>query len=91
MELNNWKTIRGAYIVGSIWNFVILEKLGKDSYQYFVSINFDSTKIEDLKSIYKNLLFVKNEIIYIIEIDKIDESSDKENKKCQMNTTNGTK
>jgi len=63
VELNNWQTIRGAYIVGAIWNFVILEKLGVNKYQYFVSQNFDSTKLEDLKDIYKNLLFVKSEII----------------------------
>jgi len=62
IELNNWTTIKGAFIVGAIWNFVILEKLGKDSYKYFVSPNFDSTKIDDLKSIYQNLLFVKEEI-----------------------------
>ncbi|MCP5494165.1 MAG: hypothetical protein H7A23_06380 [Leptospiraceae bacterium] len=31
-------------------------------YQYFVSENYDSTKIEDLKGIYKNLPFVKEEI-----------------------------
>jgi hypothetical protein len=63
LELNNWQKIKGAYIVGAIWNFVILEKLGENRYQYFVSENFDSTKIEDLKHIYKNLLFIKNEII----------------------------
>jgi len=63
IELNNEISMRGAYIVGAIWNFVILEKLGKDKYQYFVSENFDSTKIEDLKGIYRNLMFVKNEII----------------------------
>jgi hypothetical protein len=45
--------------VGAIWNFVILEKLGKDRYQYFVSENFDSSKIGDLKGIYRNLVFVK--------------------------------
>jgi hypothetical protein len=66
VELNNELSMRGAFIVGAIWNFVILEKLGKDKYQYFVSINFDSTKIEDLKGIYKNLIFVKNEIIEIV-------------------------
>jgi len=63
MELNNDTSMRGAYIVGAIWNFVILEKLGKDKYQYFVSENFDSSKIEDLKGIYRNLVFVKEEII----------------------------
>jgi hypothetical protein len=67
IELNNWITIKGAYIVGSIWRFVILEKLGDNRYQYYVSQNFDSTKIEDLKDIYKNLVFVKNEIIEMIK------------------------
>ncbi|MDQ7046629.1 MAG: hypothetical protein Q9M39_03065 [Sulfurovum sp.] len=56
-------SMRGAYIVGAIWNFVILEKLGKDKYQYFVSENFDSSKIGDLKGIYRNLVFVKEEIV----------------------------
>ncbi len=63
VELNNWQSIKGAYIVGSIWNFVILEKVETNSYKYYVSENFDSSKIDDLKAIYKNLLFVKNEII----------------------------
>ncbi len=62
IEINNFTQMRGAYIVGAIWNFVILEKLKENSYQYFVSENFDSTKINDLKEIYKNLLFVKEEI-----------------------------
>lgn len=67
VELNSESSMRGAYIVGAIWNFVILEKLGKDTYQYFVSENYDSTKIDDLKGIYKNLMFVKEEIIAKIE------------------------
>ncbi len=62
-------TIKGAYIIGAIWNFVILEKLAEDKYQYFVSQNFDSTKIDDLKGIYKNLMFVKNEIISQLKED----------------------
>jgi hypothetical protein len=67
VELNNWTTIKGAYIVGSIWNFVILERLEKHKYQYYISQNFDSTKIDDLKDIYRNLVFVKNEIIEMIK------------------------
>jgi len=55
--------MRGAYIVEDIWNFVILEKLGKDKYKYFVSENYNSSKIGDLKGIYKNLIFVKKEIL----------------------------
>ncbi len=63
VELNHEESIRGAYIVGENWTFVILEKIGKDKYQYFVSRSFNCLNIEDLKSIYKNLLFVKSEII----------------------------
>ncbi len=63
IELNNWTQIKGAYIVGSAWNFVILKKIGKDKYQFYVSDDFYSVHIEDLKKIYKNLLFVKKEII----------------------------
>ena len=67
IELNNWQEIKGAYIVGAIWNFVILEKLGKNKYQYFISENFDSSKTEGLEGIYKNLLFVKKEIIEMVK------------------------
>jgi hypothetical protein len=67
VELNHWKLIKGAYIIGGNWHFAILEKLDTDKYQYFISQNFDSTKIDDLKLIYKNLLFVKNEIISMVE------------------------
>jgi hypothetical protein len=63
LEISKVSEFRGAYIVGSIWNFVILEKLAENQYQYFVSENFDSSKIDDLKAIYKNLVFVKNEIL----------------------------
>jgi hypothetical protein len=67
VELNHWKFIKGAYIIGGIWHFAILEKLDVNKYQYFISQNFDSTKIGDLILIYKNLLFVKNEIISMVE------------------------
>jgi len=67
VELNDWQFIKGAYITGGHWHFVILEKLELHKYQYFISQNFDSTKIEDLKSIYKNLLFVKNEILAMVD------------------------
>ncbi len=69
VELNNFKTMKGAYIVGAIWNFVILEKLAENKYQYFISINFDSTKIAELKEIYKNLLFIKDEIFQMVVDD----------------------
>ncbi len=67
IELNNELSMRGAYIVGENWNFVILEKLGKDKYQYFVSRTFNCTNIEDLKGIYRNLMFVKEDIIEMLK------------------------
>lgn len=63
IELNNEIEIKGAYIVGAIWYFVILEKISLGKYQYFISKSFDSMRIEDLKNIYKNLLFIKSEIL----------------------------
>ena len=70
VELNNEKIMKGAYIIGENWNFVILERLAKHKYQYFISKTFNSTNIEDLKGIYKNLLFIKNEIIEKIKNEK---------------------
>jgi hypothetical protein len=69
---NNEIFLKEAYIVGAIWNFVILEKLAENTYQYFISINFDSTKIEELKGIYKNLLFVKDEIFKMVDLNIAD-------------------
>ncbi len=66
VELNQWQFIKGAYIIGASWHFVVLEKLGESQYQYFVSPNFDSMKMDDLKAIYSHLLFVKHEIIQMI-------------------------
>jgi hypothetical protein len=72
VELNKEILMKGAYIIGENWNFVILKKLGKDKYQYFVSRTFNSTNIEDLKGIYRNLMFVKNEIIEIVKRENND-------------------
>jgi len=63
LELSNLQIIKGAYIVGAIWNFVILEKIETNSYRYTISQNFDSTDLEKLKLIYKNLLFIKSKIV----------------------------
>lgn len=69
IELNKCTIMKGAYIVGAIWTFVIVKKLAEHTYQFFISVNFDSTKIEDLKGIYRNLLFVKNEIFSMVEAE----------------------
>ncbi len=70
LELNAWATIKGAYIIGGSWHFVILEKLANDTYQYFLSQNFDATKLDDLKRIYQHLVYVKQEIISMTASDK---------------------
>ena len=70
-ELNGWDNIKGAYVVGASWYFVILKRLKKHTYHYFVSQSFDSTKIQDLQNIYTNLLFIKNEITQIIEKEEL--------------------
>ncbi len=61
--LNNTSTIKGSYIVGGVWTFVILDKLDNEDYEYFVSKKFDCLDLDDLKSIYVNLQAVKDEII----------------------------
>jgi len=61
LEISKVSRICGVYIIGR--QFVILEKLGEDNYQYFISENFDSSKIGDLVKIYKNLLFIKQDIL----------------------------
>ena len=70
VELNAWKQIKGAYVIGENWNFVILEKLDKEKYQYFISRTFNCTHIADLKDIFKNLLFVKQETIKMVKHEK---------------------
>jgi len=59
--LNGSDTIKGAYIMGTIWNFTILEKKN-DRYIYYTSKSLDSLDIDDLKQIYTNLQIVKREI-----------------------------
>ncbi len=71
VELNNFILIKGAFIIGAIWNFVILEKLGVNRYQYFVSKNYDCTDLEKLNGIYKNLLVVKQEILEYANENKV--------------------
>ncbi len=67
IELNHWHHIKGAYVIGGNWHFVILEKVKTAKYHYFISENFDATKINDLTLIYKNLVFIKHQIINSIQ------------------------
>ena len=58
LNMNQENIIRGAFIIGSIWNFVILKK-ENNIYKYYISNNFDSSRIEYLENIYSNLVAVK--------------------------------
>ena len=66
VELNGWQEIKGAYIIGASWHFVVLKKLADSTYQYALSPNFDSTKLDDLCAIYKHLVTVKDEVFGMI-------------------------
>ncbi len=59
IEKNQTKIMRGGYIIGRNWVFVILEKTGENRFEYFVSESFDSLKLSELKQIYLNLQAVK--------------------------------
>lgn len=69
VELNKWITIKGAYIIGGNWHFVIVEKLQLETYKYFISQNFDATKLDDLICIYKYLVCIKHEIFAMIDAE----------------------
>ncbi len=59
MTLNQMTIMHGAYIIGKIWNFVILTQQAQNHYEYYVSLAFDSSNPEALQQIYTNLQAVK--------------------------------
>ncbi len=59
LEVNQEKVMRGAYIIGRDWYFVILHKLTEHQYEYFLSKDFSSLKINELQGIYINLQAIK--------------------------------
>ena len=59
MTLNKMAVMHGAYIIGKIWNFVLLKQQAQDSYEYYVSLAFDSSNPKSLHNIYVNLHAVK--------------------------------
>ena len=60
IEKNQTNTMRGGYIVGQNWRFVILEKIGENQFEYFLSRQFDALDLADLKKIYVILQAVKH-------------------------------
>lgn len=59
IEKNQKNKLYGSYIIGRNWYFVILEKIAKNKFEYFVSKQFDSLDLPDLQQIYINLQAVK--------------------------------
>ncbi len=60
IEKNKTTIMRGGYIIGQYWKFVIVEKIRENQFQYFVSKSFDSLDLTDLKQIYVILQAVKH-------------------------------
>lgn len=63
IELNETKVMKGAYIVGQFWTFVLLEKQLNNSFILHLAPSLDALKLEDLQQIYKHLKAVKTEIL----------------------------
>ncbi len=59
IEKNQVNIMRGGYIIGRNWFFVILEKIDENAYEYFVSQQLDSLNFEHLRQIYVCLQAVK--------------------------------
>lgn len=59
IKKNQVQVMRGGYIIGQNWQFLILEKIGENEFQYFTSRQLDSLKLEDLLQIYVCLQAVK--------------------------------
>ena len=59
LHLNQARIMRGAFIFGQHWHFIILTKDATETYEYVVSKTFDSVWMDDLKQIYTNLQAVK--------------------------------
>jgi hypothetical protein len=60
IEKNKTTIMRGGYIIGQLWKFVIVEKIAENNFEYFVSKSFDSLDLPDLKQIYVILQAVKH-------------------------------
>ena len=59
MQLNRSHIMRGAFIIGQEWRFVILQEAAPNAYEYYVSLIFDASNREQLQRIYSNLQAVK--------------------------------
>ncbi len=63
MEHNKETEMKGAFIIGRSWCFVILKKIALHEYIYHISYDFSVFKMHELEGIYKNLQYIKDWII----------------------------
>lgn len=63
IELNDKQQMKGAYIVGQLWTFVLLKKQLNGGFVLHLAPSLDALKLEDLQQIYKHLKAVKAEIL----------------------------
>jgi len=62
-RLNNSDQIKGAFVIGSIWVFMILNQVDNNKYKYCLSRKYDAIELDDLKHIYHMLQQVKRELM----------------------------
>jgi hypothetical protein len=63
IENNQQNKLYGAFVIGRFWKFAIVEKLKDWEYNAYISKDFIFTDLNHLKSIYKNLQFIKQNIL----------------------------
>lgn len=59
MQLNGENLMRGAYIIGKSWTFMIVKRFETNRYEYYRSKDFSVLKIPELQGIYRNLQAIK--------------------------------
>ncbi len=59
LELNQTQEMKGAFVIGKSWQFVILKKLSEQHYTFFISRDFSIITLPELQQIYSNLQAVK--------------------------------
>jgi len=59
LQANRETLMRGAYVIGRMWTFMILRQCEDNRYEYFRSTDFSVAKLPELQAIYVNLQAIK--------------------------------
>lgn len=60
--INDSRQIKGAFVIGSMWVFMVLKKLDGNKYQYSLSKKYDAIELAELKDIYNFLQNIKKQL-----------------------------